>query len=124
MKKFLASFMIVAMLASTMVCGCWHEAAAASHSHHHSGDEHHHDAHDTGFKQDCSGTDLQLPQQVSVNAHNLKNSLHLDHVLADQQLAWTPVLASSSSIRGPPPNWPGLSQTHPSILLTTQRFLI
>jgi hypothetical protein len=125
MRKILASFLIVTMLVSTMVCGCWHPAQAASHSDHHSSSDHHHDGDDGApSKQECVGTDMQLPQQASINAPDLKNSFHFDYTLSDQHSAKPLLLAHNSGIRGPPPDWPSLAQTHPSILLTTQRFLI
>jgi len=73
---------------------------------------------------DCTGTDMQLPQQISVSKPDLKNSLHFDFIWADEKPAFAPVLASNKGIRGPPSDWPDLSQTQPSILLITQRFLI
>lgn len=126
MKHFLASLMILALLASTLVCVCGHEAQAASptHSHHSHYGHSSHDGDGPAFKHDCKGADMQLPQQASVSNPDLKSSFHADYILTDIQPAWTSLLASEDHIRGPPPNWPDTSRTHPSILLTTQRLLI
>ena len=125
MKNLLASFLIIAMLAATMVCGCPHESQASSHAdHHHSdGSNHHHENSPTVAK-DCSGTDMQLPAQISVNKSDLKHNFLFDDVLTGEKPTFSPILASGKSIRGPPPDWPSLSQTHPSFLRSTQRFLI
>ncbi len=123
MRKLFLSSLILLMFASTMVCGCWHEAQAAAPASQHSDGGHSH-GNDTTVLPDCTGTDMQLPQQISVSKPDLKHSFHLDYVWTDEKSAFVHVLASSRDIRGPPSDWPSLSQTHPSILLTTQRFLI
>jgi hypothetical protein len=123
MKRFLASFLILVVFTSVLVCGCVHEAQAAPQASHHSDRDHHH-GNDTTSGRDCSGADMQLPQQIDVSKPDLKNSFHLTYIRTDEQLTWTSMLANDSGIRGPPPGWPGLSQTHPPLLLITQRFLI
>jgi hypothetical protein len=123
MKMFLTSFLILVVFTSVLVCGCVHEAQAAPHASHHSDRDHHH-GNDTTSVQDCSGTDMQLPQQIAVSKTDLKNSTHFDYVRTDEQPIRFPAVASNKGLRGPPPGWPGLSQTHPPILLITQRFLI
>ena len=120
MKKLLVSFMVFALLTSTMVCGCWHEADAASHATHHSDSDHHH-GHDGT---DCFGTDMQLAQQAPISTPDLKGGVHLDYIWADERPIWSSLVANNSSIRGPPPDWPSLAQTYPPILLLTQRLLI
>ena len=125
MRKFLTSFLILVVFAAAMICGCPPVAQAFSPASHHSdsGSDHHH-GKDTTVAPDCAGTDMQLPQQVGVSKPDLKHGLHFDYAQTDVQPIWSPVLASNNDIRGPPPDWPDLSQTHPSILLITQRLLI
>lgn len=119
MKKVLASLLIFAMIVSTMVCGCWHEAEAASHDTHHSDDHHH-----RNDGADCFGMDMQLPQQATISMPDLKSGVHLDYIWTDEQPVSSSIVADNNSIRGPPPDWPSLVETYPPVLLLTQRFLI
>lgn len=127
MRKFLASFMVFALLASTIICGCGHEAQAdsgakASHSHEH--DEADQDHKGSTLDEDCQKTDMQLPAYVSFDKPDLKTSFYLDFALVDQKVLWQNDANPHHDIRGPPPDWPELSQNQPSILLTTQRLRI
>jgi hypothetical protein len=119
MKKLLVSLMVFALLTSTMVCGCWHEAEAASPAAHHSDNDHHH-GHDGT---DCFGADMQLPQQAAISTPDLKSGVHFDYIWTDEQPIWSSLVADNS-IGGPPPDWPSLAQTYPPVLLLTQRLLI
>ncbi len=73
---------------------------------------------------DCMGLEFQVADDAP--------SLHKPDVTKDPPAilaayilpvtTWT--LADTRGIRGPPPEWPALSQTQPSIILTTQRLRI
>lgn len=123
MRNFLLSFLILSMIASTMVCVCGHEARAESPvaGHHHSHD-HDHDGGPT-FKHDCKTADMQFPQQVSISKPELKSGFDYDHSLIAVRTSFV-LVAENHEIRGPPPDWPDTSYTQPSILLITQRLLI
>jgi len=72
---------------------------------------------------DCMGVDLQVTDSQA----DLKTpDTHPDvivYVLADEALLSQPDF-TGSKIRGPPTDWLVRSQTHPPIILTTQRFRI
>ena len=70
---------------------------------------------------DCMGMDLQVADS---NADFKKPDTQGDvivYALANETLLSQPDYIVSK-IRGPPPDWPSISQTQPSILLTAQRF--
>lgn len=73
------------------------------------------------FFKDCSKTDLFSAGHASLEKPDLGGKVFF--------MAWADIVpayvfspADFHTIRGPPPEWPDLSQTQPSILLTTQRF--
>lgn len=73
------------------------------------------------FFKDCSKVDLFSVDQASFEKPNLDNKIFFTAwVATTPDYSFTP--AVNHTIRGPPPDWPDLSQTQPSILLTTQRF--
>ena len=135
-KKALASFLILLMLTPSLVCAmpvCADEARAAAAKQpcagHHDG---HHDSKSSGdsksgkvnLLKDCMSVDLQVSDNAPVlKKHDLQNGFHFTAITqADIRHDWA--LTDIRNIRGPPPDWPDLHQTQPSILLTTQRFLI
>ncbi|MCI0405342.1 MAG: hypothetical protein L0209_04600 [candidate division Zixibacteria bacterium] len=73
------------------------------------------------FFKDCSKTDLFGADQAVLEKPDLGGKVFL--------VAWAAIVPAydfspmaANAIRGPPPDWPNLSETQPSILLTTQRF--
>lgn len=136
MKKFLVVIMILIMLTPSLacampVCADKMQAAAAKQpcAEHHAG-------HDTdggkesssspkgvNFLIDCMGVDLQTADSASVQKPDIQAGLIFSAVI-NTDVPVIPTPAQSSEIRGPPPDWLALSQTQPSILLTTQRFRI
>ena len=120
MRKILLCFLMLVMFTPALVCTCKHEAQAAAH-----GAGHHHDGGhpDKDKIQNCADSAPQIQTQVvSVQVPDLKKYFSL--VWTDEKSLWSPVLAGDNTIRGPPPDWPEFSQTHPPILLTTQRFRV
>ncbi|MCC6597552.1 MAG: hypothetical protein IT559_02035 [Alphaproteobacteria bacterium] len=72
---------------------------------------------------DCMGVDLQKVDTASVDKPNLKT--HFVVYTPAKAVIVQPVThINAAIIRGPPPNRFLLSQSEPSILLTTQRFRI
>lgn len=132
MRKFLQSLMIVSIFVLGMVCAMpsciQHEAQAASPSSHPCHEGHKHSDQTKGktadfmFYKDCSKTELQKSDPASLEKKKL---VHQDFpvVASNGLLVYDAAPSSSLTIRGPPPDWPDASQTYPSILLTTQRFL-
>lgn len=124
MRRTLSAFLMLAMVAATMMCFCAPETRAEippnhAHAGHHDNLDHH---HGKGGASDCKGTDMQSPQHAGISAPDFKSSLHSGFLSASDIPSWTEIAVSGNAIRGPPPDWPGASQTHPPILLTTQRF--
>lgn len=70
--------------------------------------------------QDCTKADLQKSPDIGVKKPDLLNQIF---TVAAATIAVDDFsVAAVRSIHGPPPDWPTLSQTKPSIILTTQRF--
>ncbi len=70
---------------------------------------------------DCMKVDLSKVDHSTLQKPDLTGKIF--HVAwADTVPAYNFIPTSQNLIRGPPPDWPGLSQTKPSILLTTLRF--
>lgn len=75
------------------------------------------------FMSDCTGVDMHKADTASLDKPDLKSD-SVVYVLADNaRFDWL-LHKSPRFIRGPPPDWPALSQTHTPILLTTQRLRI
>lgn len=71
---------------------------------------------------DCMGVDLQTADdQADIKKYDVTDIVA--YVSADESLASQPDFINSK-IRGPPPDWLARSETHPPIILTTQRFRI
>ncbi|HEY8190434.1 MAG TPA: hypothetical protein VIF12_07090 [Micavibrio sp.] len=127
MRKFLALTMMLVMVASAMICGCPDARAETnshqqSHSSHHDDSDHHHND-GSNLELDCTGTDMQLPQQANISKPDVKSSFHVDYIWTDEKPVWSLASADSSAIRGPPP-WDDPPNAKPPILLTTQRLRI
>lgn len=136
MKKFLAVIMMLVMLTPSLACAmpiCADEAQAAATE---QPCAEHHAGHDTdsgkesssspkgvNFLIDCMGVDLQTADSASVQKPDIQAGLIFSAVI-NTDVPVIPAPAQSSEIRGPPPDWLALSQTQPSILLTTQRLRI
>lgn len=73
---------------------------------------------------DCMGVDMQKADTATnLNKSDVKNDFITYPLVAD--IAANRFLpADTGVIRGPPPDWPTLSQTQPSILLTTRRIRV
>ena len=132
MKKFLAVIMMLVMLTPSLACAmpvCADEAHAAATE---QPCAEHHPGHETSDKRstgkvnlllDCMGIDLQKADTASLDKPDLKTDPVVYALAADIGTS-PPAHADSGTIRGPPPDWPALSQTQSSLLLTTQRFRI
>ena len=120
MKQFLLSFLMVVMLTPSLVCAmpvCMDEALAAKakmpcadHAPHDS-DKKENKSNKLTLMSDCAGVDMQKADTSSWDKTDETASDFIVH-------------RDVGTIRGPPPDWPALSRTQPSILLTTQRFRI
>lgn len=69
---------------------------------------------------DCTKADLYSADHVSLKKPDTVKTLFI--AWADIVPVYVFTHADFHAIRGPPPDWPDLAQTQPSILLTTQRF--
>lgn len=131
MKEFLVHLLILIMLTPGLACGPFmgKDRAQAAQTMQSMEDCHgigmasQKQPPDSGhmFFKDCSKTDLFNASHVVLEQPNLDSN--------DFFIAWTNIVpayifspANFQAIRGPPPEWPDLSQALPSILLTTQRF--
>lgn len=73
------------------------------------------------FFKDCSKVDLFGADHASLEKPDLGGKVFfIAWAATTPEYNFTP--AAANAIRGPPPDWPDVSQTQPSILLTTQRF--
>jgi hypothetical protein len=132
MKKFLLGFLMLMMLTPSLACAmpmCADETQAAKaeqpcadHVSHH-GDKESIPKNKAGLMADCMGVDFQTADTTSLEKSDIKTSPIFFAVVDEttfQFLGYT----DTGTIRGPPPDWPAPSRTHPPILLTTQRFRI
>lgn len=72
------------------------------------------------FFKDCAKTDLHGTSHTSLEKPDLGGKVFFAAwAAATPDHSFAP--AGFHAIRGPPPDWPDLSKTHPAILLTTQR---
>ena len=69
---------------------------------------------------DCSKADLYSVDHASLKKPDTGKVFFM--AWADNVPAYIFTPTDFHAIRAPPPDWPDLSQTQPSILLTTQRF--
>jgi hypothetical protein len=134
MRKFLLAFLMLLMVTPGLACGPFLGAAKAQAAQvsmpgmpdckgmgMDSGQKKAGDSGDHVFFKDCAKVDLSGVDHASLKAPDLGGKVFF--------IAWAATTPDDSvpppqanAIRGPPPDWPGLSETQPSILLTTQRF--
>jgi hypothetical protein len=133
MRKYLLGFLMLVMLTPGLACGPFMGMDKAQAAQPMQGME------------DCPGMgNMDGAQKTSKDESPMffKDCLHVDLQSADHHadlkkpdtgktffIAWVDIVSSYvftpsdfHAIRGPPPDWPDLSETQPSILLTTQRF--
>ncbi len=120
---------MLVMLTPSLVCAmpiCTDEALAAKAeipcADHH-GDKKEGKSNKLTFLSDCAGVDMQKAETASLEKFDLKADSSV-YILADSLPLYNLAHTDAGTIRGPPPDWPALSRTQPSILLTTQRFRI
>jgi hypothetical protein len=81
------------------------------------------DGGDHVFFKDCAKVDLSGVDHTILKAPDFGGKIFfIASAATTPDYSFTP--ASDNTIRGPPPDWPGLYETQPSILLTTQRFRV
>ncbi|PZP56512.1 MAG: hypothetical protein DI586_03445 [Micavibrio aeruginosavorus] len=136
MKKFIHSFLALVMLTPGLACGPFMAATQALAAQpaamadmpdckgmmgmeapkKETDDEH-------VFFKDCSKADLFSADHAPIKAPDFDGKV-IFQVWASTVsfLIFNP--DNTQSIRGPPPDWPDVSQTQPSILLTTQRLRV
>lgn len=73
---------------------------------------------------DCAGVDLQTADDSGLKIIGFKKSAASVDMAALTPVFSAQVYARTMAIRGPPPDWPALSEAKPSILFTTQRFRV
>lgn len=78
------------------------------------------DGSGTMLFKDCTKVDLFSADHAVLKKPDTGKAFFIAWADTAPRYAFTP--ADFHAIRGPPPDWPGFSQTRPSILLTTQRF--
>lgn len=129
MKKFLLGFLMFMMLTPGLACGPFMgmgraQAAPMTDMPDCKGmdmDSSEKSGGDRVFFKDCSKTDLFSADLASLQKPDIDGKVFFT-VLAEAAPVYIFNPADTRSIRGPPPGWPDVSQTQPSILLTTQRF--
>lgn len=133
MKRLLLGFLVLLMLTPSLACAmpvCFDKAEAAKteqpcagHTSEHHGDKSEPKGKKAGLMADCMGVDFQKADTASFEKPDLKSDSVVYALVADVVIAQT-LHTDVGTIRGPPPDWPALSQIQPSILLTTQRLRI
>lgn len=78
------------------------------------------DEHGTMLFKDCAKVDLFSADHTVLKKPDMGKMFFIAWADMPSQPYFTP--ANFHAIRGPPPDWPDISQTKPSIILTTQRF--
>ena len=132
MRKFLFSFLILLMLTPSLACAmpsCVKGAKAEMSSSQPCAE--HHPGHESGKKEtgkvnlllDCMGVDMQKADTASIDKPDLKKDFVV-YALANDAPVIQVLHTDEGTIRGPPPDWPNLHETQPSLILTTQRFRI
>lgn len=131
MKRLLLSLMMLVMITPSLacampICADGKEAARIEQkpcAEHHSDSQKDESKGKVRLLIDCTGVDLQVADsQADLKAPNTQPDVSV-YTLTDETLLSQHDYIISK-IRGPPPDQPSLSETHPSIILTTQRFRI
>lgn len=125
MKKALISFLMLLMLTPGLACAmpsCVHheETQASSEKPCHDEAEQGEKYHGPMTNADCAKTDLQNVADQAVKKSDLPDQAFIPAIV-ESAMPQQAQLADNTKIRGPPPDWPGLSETSPPVLLTTQR---
>jgi hypothetical protein len=134
MKKMLFGILVFLMLTPSLACAmpvCFDKAEAAKanqpcagHASEHHGDKSEPKGKKAGLMADCMGVDFQKADTASLEKPDLKSD-SVVYMAGGTDVVIEPMAhTDAGTIRGPPPDWPALSQTQPSILLTTQRLRI
>lgn len=133
MRNFLLGFLTLIMLTPSLACAmpvCADPVKAATagqpcadHMDHHEGKEQKNSGK-VALMKDCTGIELQVADNApSFQKPDLLKDLSFN-LPANIQTVSVWILSDTTTIRGPPPDWPTLSQSQPSILLKTQRLRI
>lgn len=136
MKRLACHLLILLMLVPGLACGQWmcaKKAQAAEPQAHHAASQEmpcHKataDAQDDGnanlmFMKDCAKSDLfKSDTQTSVKNPDIGKTFVF--ALADAPALRPALVAANYTIRGPPPDWPDVTQTDIPVILKTLRFL-
>lgn len=123
MRKILVHLLILVMLTPSLACGPFmpggrtHAAKAMPACH---GMTAHANTHGTMLFKDCAKIDLQDANHAILKKPDAGKTFFLALTDAPERNDLTNT--DFHDARGPPPDTPAVSQTKPSILLTTQRF--
>lgn len=116
MRRFLLSFLAFVILLPGFACAmpvCGMEKGG--HCPHHTAK-----VHGPMLMQDCSKTDFQKAPDIACKKPDLGKNVFT--IAAAVRALQDFEIADARFVRGPPPDWPSPSRTHPSIILATQRF--
>lgn len=128
MRKTLLGFMTLLMLTPVLACAmtfCPMQSAQAAEPmpcHESKGQSENKSPELPMLVLDCMGIDL-FAQGTSVDYQPDQQLNTIDFTWADLSTKYDFSQSTSNTIRGPP-NWLQISQTQPSIILTTQRFRV
>ena len=132
MRKLLATLMMLVMLTPSLACAmpiCAGETAAkiATKPCFEHTTNHRNQKSETGKKlnllKDCMGVDLQVADDVSIHKPDLQDTpVFILALNSGLPVSWPD--NKTDGIRGPPPYWPDIQSTQPSLILSTQRFRI
>lgn len=128
MRSFLLGLLMLVMFTPLLVCAMplCNAAASAKSPVHCAGHMAAQDKKTPGkltFMSDCMGVDIQKADTAGLEKPDLKSE-PVFYAVADILAPSTVFYYAANTIRGPPHDWPALSQTQPAILLTTQRLRI
>ncbi len=76
--------------------------------------------HSTMLFKDCAKVDVFSADHAVLKKPDMEKAFFIAWADMPSQPSFTP--ANFHVIRGPPPDWPDISKTKPSIILITQRF--
>lgn len=128
MRNFIALLLIFMIVMPSMVCAmsvCSHSSSQTPpcHSSTPESSKEHKSPQKIMLMIDCMGVDMQKADTSSIDKPDLKKEIVV------YGLVYTPPIIQNlhleaGDIRGPPPDWPDIHETQPSLILTTQRFRI
>ncbi|MCL4678652.1 MAG: hypothetical protein KJ017_08685 [Alphaproteobacteria bacterium] len=128
MRNFIALLLIFMIAMPSMVCAmsiCSHARYKLPSCHTSTSDssKEHKAPEKVMLLIDCMGVDMQKADTASIDKPDLKKEFVV-YALADDAPVIQVSHTDEGTIRGPPPDWPNLHETQPSLILTTQRFRI